>query len=372
MSQPSRLALPLVLVLTVALFPLIAHTPGVSARRIASAQPVLPAPQAPLALALPAAETGLDVLVVPFIGAGSTADQRGSMAVEIAEHSTRGSNGQAGAVSLRQGNDRELKPARPGLAQRQLAPTPVAAPPPPPTLPPAPRATPAAADQAHVPIIMYHHIGEPPPGADPIRLDLTVRTAEFAEQLDWLAKNGYETISLDDLLQSMAQRASLPRRPIILTFDDGYDDNYTIAYPMLKKHGFSATFFIITDVVGHREYMSWEQIVDMSKNGMSIQSHSRTHIDQEVAGPEDNAWQIAGSRAKLEEKVGRPVRYFCYPAGRYGPQTIAALQASGYLAAVTTRYGATQRAAAPFELPRVRIHGGWGLQAFISAVLGAP
>lgn len=239
---------------------------------------------------------------------------------------------------------------------------------------PAPAPAPAAAlpASARVPILMYHHIADAPPEADAVRRDLSVSPANFGKQMDWLVANKYETISLADLADHLTTGRALPARPVILTFDDGYDDNYTYAYRILKQHGQTGTFFIITDAAGNREYMTWDQIAEMSRNGMAIEPHGRTHADLAVSSPADTVWQVQGSRAALQDKTGQPVRFYCYPSGKYTAQTIATLRAQGFLGAVTITYGATHTAAGLFELTRVRMRGGDTLGDFTSKVTATP
>ncbi len=237
--------------------------------------------------------------------------------------------------------------------------------------PPMPTAAPQTGP-ARVPILMYHHVSDAPAGADAIRLDLSVGPKAFSQQMDYLASHGYQTIGLADLVERLQKGHALPAKPVVLTFDDGYDDNYSQAYPVLRRRGFTGTFFLITDAVGNPEYMTWSQAIEMSRQGMSIEAHGRTHSDLAASRAADQAWQIGGSQKILEDKLGQPVRFYCYPSGRYNAQTIATLRAQGYLAAVTTAYGATHSAADLFELTRVRIRGADTIDQFISKLETAP
>ena len=228
------------------------------------------------------------------------------------------------------------------------------------------------APAGRVPILMYHHIAVPPAGADAVRCDLSVLPASFADQMHHLAANGYQAIGLGDLAEHLIGRKALPARPIIITFDDGYDDNYDSAYPILRRHGFTATFFIIADLVGQAGYMSWGQIAEMSANGMSLEAHGRSHRDLARSDERETMWQIAGSKTILEAKLGRPVRFYAYPSGGYRPETIAILRAHGFVAAVSTAYGATHTASDLFELSRIRIRGADTLQHFSVKLTQSP
>lgn len=225
---------------------------------------------------------------------------------------------------------------------------------------------------ASVPILMYHHVADPPPGADAIRRDLSVGVAAFAAQMAYLADQGFHTITLADLDHHLTTGRPLPERPIILTFDDGYRDNYEFAFPILRRRGQVGTFFLITSYMGQGEYLTWEQAREMAAGGMVLQSHSLNHADLEKSSTAEVIRQVTESKAILEREVGISVEYFCYPAGRYDSRTVAALQSAGYRAAVTTRYGTEHTPGRLFELVRVRIRGSDTLETFATKVGGPP
>ncbi len=223
---------------------------------------------------------------------------------------------------------------------------------------------------ADVPILMYHYISVPPPGADRYRLDLSVTPENLDAQLAWLAENGYTTITLQDLLYHLTLGRSLPEKPILLTFDDGYADAYGNAFPILQKYGFVGTFFIITDRItyGESNYVTWDQVVELHDAGMDIQSHTRTHPDLRGLSGAQLLWQILGSREALEARIDKQVRFFCYPAGRYDANAIRALERFGYWAAVTTEYGTTHSTAGLFTLKRIRIRRSDTLESFVAKI----
>lgn len=189
-------------------------------------------------------------------------------------------------------------------------------------------------------------------------------------QMAWLAQNGYTTVTLQDLLYHLNLGWPLPEKPIILTFDDGYRDAYENAFPILKRYGLVGTFFIITDRVtyGETSYATWDQIAEMHNAGMDIQSHTRTHPDLRGLSEEQLLWQILGSKEAIETRIGKQVRFFCYPSGRYDANAIRALEQYGFWAAVTTEYGATHYSEAPFTLKRLRIRGTDTLESFVDKV----
>jgi peptidoglycan/xylan/chitin deacetylase (PgdA/CDA1 family) len=212
---------------------------------------------------------------------------------------------------------------------------------------------------AHVPILMYHYISVPPAGADVYRRDLSVTPAQFESDLRYLSEAGYQTITLDDLLYALTQGRPLPAKPVILTFDDGYEDNYTNAFPLLRKYGMTGHFFIISDFVnqGRSGYMTWPQIEEMATAGQRFGSHSRDHPDLEGKSVDYLVWQALGGKEAIQEHLGYHPRWISYPAGKYDAQSIAVYKSAGYWGGLTTQQGATHTSDGVFELKRVRVRG---------------
>ena len=206
---------------------------------------------------------------------------------------------------------------------------------------------------------MYHYISQPPANADAYRKDLSVAPDRFAEHLRYLADAGYTAVTPDDLLFALAQGRELPARPIILTFDDGYRDNYENAFPLLTQAGFTATFFIITDFVteARPEYMNWAQIREMAAGGMRFGSHSRNHPNLAGQSVDYLVWQALGSKEAIEAQLGQHPRWLAYPSGKYDAQTIAVFRSAGFWGALTTQQGAEHTLDSIFELKRIRVRG---------------
>jgi peptidoglycan/xylan/chitin deacetylase (PgdA/CDA1 family) len=244
-----------------------------------------------------------------------------------------------------------------------------------PTGTPTPQPTPDGRDREfYIPILMYHYISEPPPDADVYRLDLSVNPDNFREQMAWLKSNGYQTISLYDLVYALnIGWPPLPDRPIIITFDDGYVDNYQNAFPILQEFGFTATFFILTDVTDRNDpnYMSWDMLREMSQAGMSIEVHGREHLDMTGRDHDWLIFHLLGPAQTIEANLGYQPRFLSYPAGNYDELVISTAHEVGYWGAVTTRYGMLQTKEHPFEFQRLRIRGDWGLDVFTAIVTGS-
>lgn len=221
---------------------------------------------------------------------------------------------------------------------------------------------------ARVPILMYHHIAVPPPGADAVRRDLSVSPARFEEQLRYLKEQGYQSISLYDLNRHLQRGDPLPDKPVIFTFDDGYEDNFTQAFPLLVKYGFTGTFFLVTEPIdsGRDGYLTWPQVALMSSMGMDMEPHTYTHPDLKGQPLDYIVWQVIGSKEAIEERTGKVCRFFSYPSGQYDGRVVDLLKSAYFWGAVTTRSDVIQSSGDMFDLARVRIRGSFTLDDFIT------
>ena len=210
-----------------------------------------------------------------------------------------------------------------------------------------PTETPSPARVLRVPILMFHHTGEPPADADELRKGLTVSTTDLESQLGYLRQAGYHPVTEAQLFNALFNGAELPPKPVMLTFDDGYIDNFQVAAPILEKYNFPATFYIITDKVGTPEFMTWDQISDLDRRGMDIGSHTATHQDLTVLSAANLSTELSGAADTLKSKLGHPVYWLCYPAGKYDADVLKYASEAGYLLATTTEPGERQSSEAP-------------------------
>lgn len=225
-----------------------------------------------------------------------------------------------------------------------------------------------------VPILMYHYVGALPSDADDVRINLTISTDYFREHLEFLKSEGYSTISLYEIAQALTNGTQLPLKPIVLSFDDGHIDHYTNAYPLLKEFGYTGTFFIITqfaddNVQGH---LTWEQIQEMAANGMSIESHTKTHPNLQDRDNDFLVYQILGSVESLEYYTQQDIYGFSYPAGRYDENVINLLKTTNIQFAVTTQYGAYHTSTDMLEAPRLRITNNMNAVGLASLLNSVP
>jgi peptidoglycan/xylan/chitin deacetylase (PgdA/CDA1 family) len=215
---------------------------------------------------------------------------------------------------------------------------------------------------------MYHFLSVPPPGADIYRRDLSVTPENFEAQLAYLQEQGYTTISLKDLTRHLAGLQPLPAKPVILSFDDGYADNYNNAFPLLKKYGFKATFSLVTQPIdfGDPNYLSWDNVIEMHAAGMEFGAHTYRHLDLRDRDVDFLVYEIVGSKEAIEARINEPVRYFVYPSGQYDQLVIDVLASADFWGALTTQYGYEYSHAGRFEMPRIRISGDDSLEVFIA------
>jgi len=188
-----------------------------------------------------------------------------------------------------------------------------------------------------VPIIAYHHV------TDAHQNDMTVTPELFNQHMQFLSKEGYQPITLDAWCAAALHGAELPKKPIIITFDDAWKSQYEFAVPVLEKFGFPATFFAYLDVIGNKTTMTWEQLRELAKRGHCIGCHSATHcnltkrFDFETEGQykERIHNEIAGAKNIMEEKLGVQIRHFCYPYGYYNSEIFSMLERAGFISGVT-------------------------------------
>ncbi|MFA5117613.1 MAG: polysaccharide deacetylase family protein [Candidatus Omnitrophota bacterium] len=204
-----------------------------------------------------------------------------------------------------------------------------------------------------VPVLMYHSVKPQVPQGN----RLIVSSAAFDRQMEFLKRNHYNVVPLDEIVRLIRDKQPVPERTVALTFDDGYLDNYSVAFPVLKKYGLPATVFLIVNEIGRPGMLTWEQVSIMRDSGLiSFGSHTLNHpylID--VTSAEELKKELIGSRKVLEEKLGRPVNAFCYPAGGFNPGVRQAVIDAGYSMALATNPGRDFADDDLFAFKRLRI-----------------
>src|SRR5215831_18320742 len=223
-----------------------------------------------------------------------------------------------------------------------------------PAEPPAPTAVvPPGRSSVRVPILMYHYIRVNPDPGDRLGFNLSVTPADFAHQMEWLAEHAYHPVDFDDLRSYLLGNQSLPARPVILTFDDGYRDMFTTAFPILRAHQFKGVSYVVSGFLNSPNYVTSEMLQEMDALGIQIGAHTVSHADLTRISAASLRSEEFDSKAALEAAVGHPVLDFCYPSGKFNDAVISAVQAAGFLTATTTQPGVAHSAADRFTWSRV-------------------
>ena len=214
-------------------------------------------------------------------------------------------------------------------------------------------------------ILMYHAIGQPNEPAGPF----VMPAHRFAKQISWLKKMSYQPISLAQFLECQRENRLPPARSVVITFDDGYADNYTMAFPILRQYGIPATIFLVTDFVDlvntwdqevqlqGRPLMSWTQIQEMAGQGIDFGAHSKTHHSLTAIPLLQAKDEITGSRRQLETKLDVPVTLFAYPYGEYNPSIQTVIQDAGFTAGCTIDTGLNCLITSSLGLRRAEVQG---------------
>lgn len=220
------------------------------------------------------------------------------------------------------------------------------------------RSRPASGRVVDVPVLLYHRIGRLPAVPTPISDALTVEPSVFDGQMEWLARHGFHPISDRQLLRALDLGTPLPKRPVLITFDDGYADVLYNAAPVIHRLHWPATAFIITDRVDGPDpsFLTWPQLRDLEQDGFTIGSHTVHHLDLTKLPPEQAWFELLQSRETLERHLGRSVHSFAYPYGAVNPTVVRDVNSAGYALAFTTRPGVVQSAAQRLLLRRFDIH----------------
>jgi peptidoglycan/xylan/chitin deacetylase (PgdA/CDA1 family) len=205
-----------------------------------------------------------------------------------------------------------------------------------------------------VPILEYHVLGAAP--ADEPYPDLYVSRRDFHAQMNWLEEHEYEAVTLEQVEAAWYHGATLPPKPVVISFDDGYRPQFTYALPELRRHGWAGVLNLKAE--GSDLYPS--NIEAMIAAGWELAAHTIHHLDLTELDSEQLEEEVAGSRAILRREYGVPVENFCYPAGRFDATVISAVEAAGYTGATTEIRGNATRDR-PYELDRYEILGSEGV-----------
>ena len=204
-------------------------------------------------------------------------------------------------------------------------------------------------DPRTVMVLNYHKVVDE-------HMSLSVPLADFEQHMKWLKEYGYTSITPEELYEFIVNGSELPEKPVLITFDDGYKDNYTNAYPIMKKYGFKGTIFVVTGFLGvYDNYMTWEQAKELADNGFSIESHTYSHKSMTEANDEEISKELTKSRDTIKNKLGIDADFMAYPTGTYNLHIAELVQKAGYKGAFTIKYDNVSRESNVYALERVPI-----------------
>jgi peptidoglycan/xylan/chitin deacetylase (PgdA/CDA1 family) len=219
-----------------------------------------------------------------------------------------------------------------------------------------------------VPVLMYHVINAPQPGA-PFPA-LYVPAGEFAAQMRALRDAGYHATTLREVWAAWHGDGTLPRRPVVVSFDDGYLSDVTHALPVLRRLGWRGVLNLELGKMGSSGALNDGQVRRLIAAGWEVDSHTITHPDLTTVDAVRLRHELVDSRAEIRRRFGVDAAFFCYPSGRYDARVEVAVRAAGYRAATTTQPGIARPGGDAFALPRVRVNGGEAPAALVAQLRG--
>ncbi len=191
-----------------------------------------------------------------------------------------------------------------------------------------------------VPILIYHSMLPHGPNQSLLQKYYDVAPESFIQQMQYLKNANYVVISLGFLTDALDENITLPPKSVVLTFDDGWRSQYVYAFPVLKKYGFTATFFIYTDAIDHDHFLTWDQVRAMNDTGMTIGGHTESHpYLPDIHDPAQLRKEIIGGKHIIENQIHQKIDLFAYPFGHYRDEVINIVKEAGYAAARSTYKG---------------------------------
>jgi peptidoglycan/xylan/chitin deacetylase (PgdA/CDA1 family) len=223
-----------------------------------------------------------------------------------------------------------------------------------------------------LPILMYHRIDQLTPDLPAITRGLTVPPRDFAAEMTWLHSNGYHAVTQRQVFDAVVHGRSLPAKPVLITFDDGYRDVLRYAVPVLQRLHMPATAYVITARIssGDTTWFTWGELRRMERLGWDVGSHTVTHPDLTTLSTGEVTAQLTHSRNALEKHLGHPVQWFAYPSGAENSTVVDLTRQAGYVLAVTTQPGTDQDRSRPLELHRYEVLDTTGVAGLASLLSG--
>lgn len=224
-----------------------------------------------------------------------------------------------------------------------------------------------------VPILMYHRINVVTASTPAESRGLTVHPADFARQMRWLDRRGYRTVTQRQLFEALMCGRRLPRRPIMITFDDGYRDNFFKASPVLVRLGMKATAYVVSSRISGPDpsFLTWPLLHALERRGIEIGSHTVAHRHLPSLSDRALLADLTSSQRVLERRLGHRVPWLAYPFGAYDARVERFARRAGYVLAVTTQSGVRHSARRPLALPRLRVSNTTGVRGLAAMLVAA-
>jgi peptidoglycan/xylan/chitin deacetylase (PgdA/CDA1 family) len=253
---------------------------------------------------------------------------------------------------------------RPPALERPAPAAPARAPQPPPSA----ETTPNYA----VPVLMYHRISDltEKEKRSPLVRDLTVSPRDFEAQVKYLVDNGFTCLLARDVENAVFAGRPLPKKAVAITMDDGYQDNFEQAFPILEKYNVPATLFLVTGTVDTPGHVSWDEVLMMKRESVGYGSHTVHHYDLPSLSSDQLAYELRESKRVLEERLVDRISAVAYPSGMYSQRVAVATRDAGYAAGWKKGGGPVRPGDAMYMLPRVRVNGTATLAQFQRKVWG--
>ena len=215
-------------------------------------------------------------------------------------------------------------------------------------------------DNRGIPVLYYHSVN------NEVQNEVTITPETLKKELKYIKDKGYTTLSINEVNEYLLNNKPIPEKSILITFDDGYMDNYYYAFPILKELNMKATIFCITSELDGSYYLSEDAIKEMSQNNIDIESHTVNHKHLDKLNYKEQLEEVIKSKSKLENITGKKVDAIAFPFGDYNNDSISAAKKDGYTIAFTTNNGFATRDDNPLELHRIYVSSLYDFNTFTS------
>ncbi|MCK4386497.1 MAG: polysaccharide deacetylase family protein [Candidatus Pacebacteria bacterium] len=213
-------------------------------------------------------------------------------------------------------------------------------------------------------VLMYHSVSND-------KRFFTVASVNFEKQLRFLKKKKFNVIKIGDLVKTIQDKKQMLHKTAVLSFDDGYQDNYSVVFPLLKRYNFPVTIFLITDLIGQEGYLNWDEIKEMQQSGfVNFGCHTLSHPKLNQISKERLRAELTESKQIIEKQLGQKCDVFAYPSGCFDNSVVAMVKNAGYQGAFTVREGAIGLKNNIFLLPRLSIDSSTTFSQFLGKISG--